>query len=102
MFGRLGVLDVFECVLIFGVFENLVIGIIVGGDRVLRIVVEGVEDDEVVGVNDFKVYNFNEKDFVVGLIVSGCILYVMVVMKYVCSIGVKVVGIIIFYNVLLF
>lgn len=91
--GRLGVLDASECVPTFGVSENLVIGIIAGGDRALRIAVEGAEDDEVAGVNDLKAYNFNEKDFVVGLTASGRTPYVMAAMKYARSIGAKAAGI---------
>lgn len=44
MSGRFGVLDVVECVLIFGVELEMVIGLIVGGEEVMIVVVEGVED----------------------------------------------------------
>lgn len=47
--GWFGVLDVLECLLIFGVFYGRVIGLIVGGFGVLFKVVEGVEDDVLFG-----------------------------------------------------
>lgn len=45
--GCFGILDVVECRLMFSVLELLVIGIIVGGDGVIKNVIEGVEDDNV-------------------------------------------------------
>lgn len=45
MSGWLGVLDVFECLFIYGVLFEMVVGIIVGGEWVLCYFVEGVEDN---------------------------------------------------------
>jgi len=91
--GRLGVLDASECVPTFGVSEDMVIGIIAGGDRALRIAVEGAEDDELAGAKDLDAYNFNEKDFLVGLTASGRTPYVIAAMKYARKIGAKSAGI---------
>jgi len=96
--GRLGVLDASECVPTFGVAEDMVIGIIAGGDRALRIAVEGAEDDEVAGANDLKAYDFSAKDFVVGLTASGRTPYVIAAMKYAKSVGAKTAGITTSYN----
>ena len=44
--GRLGVVDASECPPTFGVSQNLVVGIIAGGDSAIRKAVEFAEDDE--------------------------------------------------------
>src|SRR5690606_16571835 len=43
--GRLGVLDASECPPTFGVSDNVVIGLIAGGDIALRKAVENAEDN---------------------------------------------------------
>ena len=43
--GRLGVLDASECPPTYGVPDNMVIGIIAGGDSALRKAVENAEDN---------------------------------------------------------
>jgi len=91
--GRMGVLDASECVPTFGVAEDMVIGVIAGGDKALRIAVEGAEDDEKAGVEDLKSYNFSAQDIVVGLTASGRTPYVIAAMKYAKSIGAKTGGI---------
>lgn len=53
--------------------------------------VEGIEDSEEIGVFDFKIIGFIEDDIVIVIVVSGCILYVVGVLKYVKIIGVKIV-----------
>ena len=52
--GRLGVVDASECPPTFGVDDNLIIGLIAGGDTAIRKAVEFAEDDPLAGVNDFK------------------------------------------------
>src|SRR5882672_11399726 len=44
--GRLGVLDASECPPTFGVPEDMVIGLIAGGDSAIGKAVENAEDDE--------------------------------------------------------
>lgn len=75
--GRLGVLDASECPPTFGVSDNVVIGIIAGGDRALRHAVEGGEDDRVAGARDTSAYCINENDSVVGISVAGGAAYVL-------------------------
>lgn len=69
--GRLGVLDAAECPPTYGVSENLVIGIIAGGDIALKKAVEGAEDNAEQGWNDLQAYDVSNKDFVIGLSASG-------------------------------
>ena len=43
--GRLGIVDASECPPTFGVDNNVIIGIIAGGDTAIRNSIEGAEDD---------------------------------------------------------
>lgn len=74
--GRLGVLDASECPPTYGVPQNLVIGLIAGGDRALRNAVEGAEDDEASGRRDLADYQITSKDSIVGISVAGGAAYV--------------------------
>ena len=85
--GRLGVLDASECPPTFGVKDNMVIGIIAGGDRALKISVEGAEDSKEAAVYDLKVHNLNKKDVVVGLAASGRTPYAIGGIEYANELG---------------
>ncbi len=67
--GRLGVLDAAECGPTFGVPAEMVQGVIAGGDRALRVAVEGAEDDFDGGAA--AVRGFGARDVVVGIAASG-------------------------------
>ena len=69
--GRLGVLDASECPPTFGVDENLVVGLIAGGDFALRHAVEKAEDKPELAVEALKEIGLNEKDCLVGISASG-------------------------------
>lgn len=43
--GRLGVLDASECLPTFNVSPEIIKGIIAGGDKALRVAIEGIEDN---------------------------------------------------------
>ncbi|CAN5335445.1 N-acetylmuramic acid 6-phosphate etherase [soil metagenome] len=75
--GRLGVLDASECPPTFGVSDNIVIGLIAGGDVALRKAVENAEDDSTRAWEDLKAYNINSKDVLVGIAASGSTPYVI-------------------------
>jgi N-acetylmuramic acid 6-phosphate etherase len=75
--GRLGVLDASELPPTFGVPENLVIGLIAGGDVALRKAVENAEDDPGKAWEELKAFNINEKDTVIGIAASGTTPYVI-------------------------
>ena len=75
--GRLGVLDASECVPTFGVSPEQVVGIIAGGDKALRVAIEGAEDSLTEATESLQSLNLNEKDIVVGLAASGRTPYVI-------------------------
>ncbi|GAB2762347.1 N-acetylmuramic acid 6-phosphate etherase [Salinimicrobium soli] len=75
--GRLGVLDASECPPTFGVSENLVIGLIAGGDVALRKAVENAEDDDQQAWKDLQEKNISEKDVLIGIAASGTTPYVI-------------------------
>ncbi len=85
--GRLGVLDASEIPPTFGVAEDVVIGIIAGGDEALRYALENVEDYKDEAINDLKKYNLNDKDFVVGITASGRTPYAVAAVEYANEIG---------------
>jgi N-acetylmuramic acid 6-phosphate etherase len=75
--GRLGVLDASECPPTFNVPEDLVTGLIAGGDYALRHAVEGVEDRPEAGAEDLARAGFTSADFLVGIAASGRTPYVL-------------------------
>ena len=75
--GRLGILDASECPPTFGVSNNLVIGLIAGGDSAIKSAVESAEDDECQAWEDLKKHKITEKDIVVGISASGTTPYVI-------------------------
>lgn len=85
--GRLGVLDASECPPTFGVSEEMVIGVIAGGDYALRHAVENIEDSKDEAVKDLKEINLTNKDVLVGLAASGRTPYVLGGVEYAKSIG---------------
>ena len=75
--GRLGIVDASECPPTFGVSDNVVIGIIAGGDQAIRKAVEHAEDNKVQAWQDFVSYAINELDTVIGIAASGSTPYVL-------------------------
>lgn len=75
--GRLGVLDASECPPTFGVSDNVVIGLIAGGDVALRKAVENAEDNRTQAWADLQEFNINEKDVLIGIAASGTTPYVI-------------------------
>lgn len=91
--GRLGVLDASECLPTFNVSPEIIKGIIAGGDKALRVAIEGIEDNMEQAVADLKNENLNEHDVVVGITASGSTPYVISALDYARKIGAKTVGI---------
>lgn len=85
--GRLGVLDASECPPTFGVSNQLVQGIIAGGDGALRNAVEGAEDDRELGKKDLIERNLTEADIVVGISASGYAPYCCGALEYANEVG---------------
>ena len=75
--GRLGVLDASECPPTFGVSDNVIIGLIAGGDVALRKAVENAEDDESRAWKDLQEYNISKNDVLIGIAASGTTPYVI-------------------------
>lgn len=75
--GRLGILDAAECVPTFGVNDDVVIGIMAGGEKAMFHAVEHAEDDAEQAKQDLNQYSLNNKDVVVGLAASGRTPYVV-------------------------
>ncbi|MFV0289189.1 MAG: N-acetylmuramic acid 6-phosphate etherase [Mycoplasmatales bacterium] len=85
--GRLGLLDAVECPPTFGVAENLVKGLIAGGDKAFIKAVEGAEDSESLGIKDLKGEKITNKDLIIGIAASGRTPYVIGGLKYAKEIG---------------
>lgn len=85
--GRLGVLDASECGPTFSVGNNLVIGLIAGGDVALRNPVEGAEDDEQGAITQLSELKLSDKDAVVGIAASGRTPYVIGALRYSKQVG---------------
>ncbi len=85
--GRLGILDASECPPTYGVSEELVQGIIAGGNEAIFRAKEGAEDSKTLAVEDLKNKNINENDTIVGLAASGRTPYVIGGLEYANKIG---------------
>ena len=79
--GRLGVVDASECPPTFGVSNNVIIGIIAGGDTAIRNSIEGAEDNIEQGWKDLNSYNISSLDSVLGVTSSGRTPYVVGALK---------------------
>lgn len=75
--GRLGVLDASEIPPTYGVSQQIVIGIIAGGDHALRNAVENAEDDTSQAWEALTAHHISDKDFLVGIAASGETPYVL-------------------------
>jgi N-acetylmuramic acid 6-phosphate etherase len=85
--GRLGVLDASECPPTFQVPDDLVRGIIAGGDSALRRSSEAAEDDQVAGAQDLLSAGFRKGDAVIGIAASGRTPYVLQAVRAARQIG---------------
>lgn len=91
--GRLGVLDAVECVPTFGVEDDVVIGLIAGGEKAFVRAVEGSEDSKELAQEDLKQLNLCANDVVVGIAASGRTPYVIGGLEYAREVGCKTVSI---------
>ena len=88
--GRLGVLDASECPPTFGVSEEMVQGIIAGGEKALTHSVEWAEDNEEEAKKELVKRGFCKDDVLIGISANGRAPYVIGAMKYAISLGAKV------------
>lgn len=79
--GRLGILDASECPPTFGVSDDVVVGLIAGGDKAIRKAVEFAEDNTKLGWKDLQTYNIHKGDMLVGIAASGTTPYVLGAVK---------------------
>ncbi|HKI87970.1 MAG TPA: N-acetylmuramic acid 6-phosphate etherase [Draconibacterium sp.] len=79
--GRLGILDASEIPPTYGVGNDLVIGIIAGGDRAIRKAVESAEDNDDLSWKELAQFKPGEMDTVVGIAASGRTPYVIGAVK---------------------
>ena len=68
--GRLGVLDAVECPPTYGVPQEMVQGLIAGGEKAMFKAQEGAEDKEENGAGDIDEKEVNDKDVVCGIAAS--------------------------------
>lgn len=80
--GRLGVLDASELPPTFGVPDDMVIGLIAGGDAALRKAVEDAEDDPNKAWAELQNYKVSSLDTIIGIAASGTTPYVIGGIKY--------------------
>ncbi len=88
--GRIGILDASECPPSFGVPEDMVRGIIAGGDKAIRTAVEGAEDDFDLGVEDAKC--LTDKDVCVAISASGNPKYLLGVLSQADKVNCKTIA----------
>src|SRR3954463_10508881 len=65
--GRLGVVDASECPPTFGISDDIVIGIMAGGDQAFRQAVEFSEDNKEQAWKDLQAFKINPSDSVIGI-----------------------------------
>ena len=75
--GRLGIVDASECPPTFGVSNNVIIGIIAGGDNAIRNSIEGAEDNIEQGMARLKELQYFFFRFSFGVTSSGRTPYVV-------------------------
>lgn len=75
--GRLGVLDASECPPTYNVPQEMVQGIIAGGDGALRNAAEANEDSKEAGAADLRKHGFTAADVLCGIAASGRTPYVL-------------------------
>jgi N-acetylmuramic acid 6-phosphate etherase len=85
--GRLGVLDASECRPTFNIPQDMVQGIMAGGERALVRATEASEDDAAAGVRDLQARGFQAVDCVVGIAASGRTPYVLGAIDWARGVG---------------
>ncbi|MDX3774120.1 N-acetylmuramic acid 6-phosphate etherase [Chromatiaceae bacterium AAb-1] len=91
--GRLGILDAVECPPTFSVADDMVIGLIAGGEGAIRKAVEGAEDDPELAEADLKALHFTQHDVLVGIAASGRTPYVVGGLQYARAVGARTVAV---------
>ncbi|SEC11805.1 N-acetylmuramic acid 6-phosphate etherase [Paenibacillus sp. GP183] len=92
--GRLGVLDASECPPTFGIDPMLVQGHIAGGDKALRLAVEGFEDSAEEGIKLIDDCGVTARDAVIGITASGSAQFVIAALKKAKDVGAATIGVV--------
>lgn len=87
--GRLGILDASECPPTFGVPDEMVIGLIAGGDIAIRKAVENAEDSTTQSWKDLQEYQISKEDVLIGIAASGSTPYVVAAIEKANSEGIE-------------
>ncbi|MDA3731324.1 N-acetylmuramic acid 6-phosphate etherase [Niameybacter massiliensis] len=91
--GRLGVLDAVECRPTYGVTDEVVQGIMAGGNEAMFKAREGAEDSKELAIEDLKDIGFNSQDVLVGIAASGRTPYVIGGLEYGNQIGASTIAV---------
>ncbi len=91
--GRIGVLDASEIPPTFGLPPTRVQGVIAGGDRALRIAVEGAEDNHEAGAWELRERGLTMGDAVVAISASGTTPYVLGALEAAHEVGARSIAI---------
>ncbi len=87
--GRLGVLDASEMPPTFNVSNDVIIGLIAGGDEALRNPIEGAEDSLTMSIDQLNENDFTANDMLIGIAASGRTPYVVSALEHANKIGAK-------------
>jgi len=79
--GRLGILDASEIPPTYGMPQGVIVGVIAGGEKAIRIPVENAEDDEEQGWKDLEAHHISSEDIVIGIASSGKTPYVLAALR---------------------
>lgn len=90
--GRLGILDASECPPTYGVSNQLVQGLIAGGEEAIKNSIENVEDSKEEAIKQLKEISFSSKDILVGIAASGQTPYVISGIEYANSLQAKTIA----------
>jgi N-acetylmuramic acid 6-phosphate etherase len=91
--GRLGVLDAAECVPTFGVSNEMVQGVLAGGEQAMFRAIEGSEDDTEAGRLVLQEADLTNNDAVVGIAASGRTPFTLGAVSYANSVDALTVGV---------
>ena len=90
--GRLGVIDAVECPPTYGVSNEMISGIIAGGNDRMVSAAEGAEDVGDAGIRDLAEKQPNPNDTILGISVAGNAAYVADALVYAHNLGCLTVG----------
>jgi N-acetylmuramic acid 6-phosphate etherase len=90
--GKIAVMDASECPPTFGVNDEMVMGIISGGEQALSGWLEATEDDQEMAVRDLEKIGFCARDMLLGVSASGTTPYVLAGLNFARGLGSRTVA----------